>query len=130
MVQFATAKIGAIMVNINPSYRTFELEYCLKQSEIKLLILQGRFKTSDYVGMFYEACPEAYESRPGRLMSEKFPFLKTIIFMGEIPYNGLYSCVITSYSIHYTKLYEIEQIPFVIKRTYYLSDCYINLSNP
>ena len=42
IVQFATAKIGAIMVNINPSYRTFELEYCLKQSEIKLLILQGR----------------------------------------------------------------------------------------
>lgn len=91
MVQFATAKIGAIMVNINPAYRTFELDYCLKQSEVKLLILQGRFKTSDYVGMFYEACPEAYESRPGRLLSEKFPFLKTIIFMGEIPYNGMYS---------------------------------------
>jgi len=90
IVQFATAKIGAIMVNINPSYRTFELEYCLKQSEIKLLILQGRFKTSDYVGMFYETCPEAYESRPGRILSEKFPFLKTVVFMGDIPYNGMY----------------------------------------
>ncbi|KAF5091277.1 3-[(3aS,4S,7aS)-7a-methyl-1,5-dioxo-octahydro-1H-inden-4-yl]propanoyl:CoA ligase [anaerobic digester metagenome] len=90
VVQFATAKIGAIMVNINPSYRTFELEYCLKQSEIKLLILQGRFKTSDYVGMFYETCPEAYESRPGRILSEKFPFLKTVVFMGDIPYNGMY----------------------------------------
>ncbi|MDD1724535.1 MAG: AMP-binding protein, partial [Methanospirillum sp.] len=90
IVQFATAKIGAIMVNINPSYRTFELEYCLKQSEIKLLILQGRFKTSDYVGMFYETCPEAYESRPGRVLSEKFPFLKTVVFMGDIPYNGMY----------------------------------------
>jgi len=90
IVQFATAKIGAIMVNINPSYRTFELEYCLKQSEIKLLILQGRFKTSDYVGMFYETCPEAYEARPGRILSEKFPFLKTVVFMGDIPYNGMY----------------------------------------
>jgi len=90
IVQFATAKIGAIMVNINPLYRTFELEYCLKQSEIKLLILQGRFKTSDYVGMFYETCPEAYESRPGRILSEKFPFLKTVVFMGDIPYNGMY----------------------------------------
>lgn len=90
IVQFATAKIGAIMVNINPAYRTFELEYCLKQSEIKLLILQGRFKTSDYVGMFYETCPEAYESRPGRILSEKFPFLKTVVFMGDIPYNGMY----------------------------------------
>ena len=73
VVQFATAKIGAIMVNINPAYRTYELEYVLKQAEIQTLILQGRFKTSDYVGMFYEACPEAYESRPGRLNSEKFP---------------------------------------------------------
>ena len=90
IVQFATAKIGAIMVNINPAYRTFELEYCLKQSEIKLLILQGRFKTSDYVGMFYETCPEAYESRPGRILSVKFPFLKTVVFMGDIPYNGMY----------------------------------------
>ena len=90
VVQFATAKIGAIMVNINPAYRTFELEYCLKQSEIKLLILQGRFKTSDYVGMFYETCPEAYESKPGRILSEKFPFLKTVVFMGDIPYNGMY----------------------------------------
>ncbi len=40
------------------------------------LIVQGRFKTSDYVGMFYEACPEAYEAKPGRISSEKFPFLK------------------------------------------------------
>ncbi|HWQ66481.1 MAG TPA: AMP-binding protein [Methanospirillum sp.] len=91
IVQFATAKIGAIMVNINPAYRTFEFDYCLRQSEIKLLIIQGRFKTSDYVGMFYEACPEAYEARPGRILSEKFPFLKTVVFMGDIPYNGMYS---------------------------------------
>ena len=53
VVQFATAKIGAIMVNINPAYRTYELEYALRQSEIQTLIIQGRFKTSDYVGMFY-----------------------------------------------------------------------------
>ena len=90
LVQFATAKIGAVMVNINPAYRTFELEYALKQSEVDTLILQGRFKTSDYVGMFYEACPEAFEAKPGRLRSEKFPYLRNIVFMGEIPYNGMY----------------------------------------
>ncbi|HZD43636.1 MAG TPA: AMP-binding protein, partial [Methanomicrobiales archaeon] len=61
LTQFATAKIGAIMVNINPAYRTYELEYALKQSEVQTLLIQGRFKTSDYVGMFYEACPEASE---------------------------------------------------------------------
>jgi fatty-acyl-CoA synthase len=90
VVQFATAKIGAIMVNINPAYRTYELEYVLKQAEIQTLIVQGRFKTSDYVGMFFEACPEAYESRPGRLNSEKFPFLKNVIYIGDIPYNGMF----------------------------------------
>jgi fatty-acyl-CoA synthase len=91
VIQFATAKIGAIMVNINPAYRTYELEYALKQSEIQTLILQGRFKTSDYVGMFYEACPEAYEQKPGRISSEKFPFLKNVVFMGNIPYNGTFT---------------------------------------
>jgi len=91
VIQFATAKIGAIMVNINPAYRTYELEYVLKQAEIQTLILQGRFKTSDYVGMFYEACPEAYEQKPGRISSEKFPFLKNVIFMGNIPYNGTFT---------------------------------------
>ncbi|MFA4824659.1 MAG: AMP-binding protein [Methanoregula sp.] len=91
VVQFATAKIGAIMVNINPAYRTYELEYVLKQAEIQTLIIQGRFKTSDYVGMFYEACPEAFESKPGKISSEKFPFLKNAVFLGDIPYNGMYT---------------------------------------
>ena len=90
IVQFATAKIGAIMVNINPAYRTYEFEYAMKQAEVQTLIIQGRFKTSDYVGMFYEACPEAFESRAGRLKSDKFPFLKNVIFMGDVPYNGMY----------------------------------------
>ncbi len=90
LVQFATAKIGAVMVNINPAYRTFELEYALKQSEVDTLILQGKFKTSDYVGMFYEACPEAFEAKPGKIRSEKFPYLRNVVFMGEIIYNGMY----------------------------------------
>ncbi|KQC05101.1 MAG: AMP-binding protein [Methanoculleus sp. SDB] len=90
IVQFATAKIGAIMVNLNPAYRTYELEYVLKQAEIHTILLQGRFKTSDYVGMFYEACPEAIESRPGRINSDKFPFLRNVVFIGDIPYNGMF----------------------------------------
>ncbi|MBN1194471.1 MAG: AMP-binding protein [Methanomicrobiaceae archaeon] len=90
VVQFASAKIGAIMVNLNPAYRTYELEYVLKQAEIHTILLQGRFKTSDYVGMFYEACPEAIESRPGRIKSDKFPFLRNVVFIGDIPYNGMF----------------------------------------
>ncbi|HDR72800.1 MAG TPA: AMP-binding protein [Methanoculleus sp.] len=91
LVQFATAKIGAIMVNINPAYRTYELEHVLKQAEVHTLIIMGRFKTSDYVGMFYEACPDAIEARAGRINSEKFPFLKNVVFLGDIPYNGMYT---------------------------------------
>ena len=62
LVQFATAKIGAVMVNINPAYRKFELEYALKQSEVDTLTLQDRIH--DYVGMFYEACPEHLKQSP------------------------------------------------------------------
>lgn len=91
LVQFATSKIGAIMVNINPAYRTYELEYVLKQSEISTLFIQGRFKTSDYIGMFYEACPEAYEAKHGRISCEKFPFLKNVIFIGNTPYQGMFT---------------------------------------
>ncbi len=91
VIQFATAKVGAIMVNLNPAYRTYELEYALKQSESQTLFIQGRFKTSDYIGMFYKACPEAYECKAGRISSEKFPFLKNAIFLGDTPYNGLYT---------------------------------------
>ncbi len=53
------------MVNINPAYRTHELEYALRQSETQALLLLDRFKTSDYVQMFYEVCPEARNSQPG-----------------------------------------------------------------
>ncbi|MDK2974805.1 MAG: fatty-acyl-CoA synthase [Methanofollis sp.] len=91
LTQFATAKIGAILVNINPAYRVFEFEYALKQAEVSTLILQGRFKSSDYVGMFYEVCPEAIDARAGRISSEKFPFLKNVVFMGDIPYNGMFT---------------------------------------
>jgi len=51
LVQYATAKIGAILVNINPAYRTHELEYVLNQAGVRMLVSAERFKTSDYVGM-------------------------------------------------------------------------------
>ncbi|MFF1614561.1 AMP-binding protein [Amycolatopsis sp. NPDC058278] len=61
LLQYATAKIGAILVNINPSYRTHELEYVLKQAGISVLVAARAFKTSDYAGMIEEVrgnCPE------------------------------------------------------------------------
>jgi fatty-acyl-CoA synthase len=61
IVQYATAKIGAILVNINPAYRTHELAYVLKQSGVRTLVSATEFKTSDYVGMVDEVRPDAPE---------------------------------------------------------------------
>ncbi len=65
VIQFATARIGAILVNINPAYRTSELEYALQQSGVSFLILARAFRQSDYVGMLGEvkgACPDLREA--------------------------------------------------------------------
>jgi fatty-acyl-CoA synthase len=93
ITQFATAKAGIILVNINPAYRTHELEYALRQSEAQGLLLMDRFKTSDYVKMFYEVCPEAKDSEPGQIRSEKLPFLRTAILIRGEKQPGMYSWI-------------------------------------
>ncbi|MFC3285141.1 AMP-binding protein [Litchfieldella rifensis] len=79
ITQFATAKIGAILVNINPSYRTHELEYALKQSGTSTLILQGAFKASDYVAMVAELVPELTQQRAHGLSCSRLPSLERVI---------------------------------------------------
>ena len=79
--QFATAKIGAVMVNVNPAYRTHELAYLLQQCEASALILIGQFRTSDYVAMVKEVVPELQGSQPGQLSSPKYPYLKHVIYI-------------------------------------------------
>lgn len=83
ITQFATAKAGIIMVNINPAYRTHELEYALRQSEAQALLLMDRFKSSDYIQMFFQVCPEARDAKPGDIHSEKLPFLRTAVAIRE-----------------------------------------------
>ncbi|ALM54653.1 AMP-binding protein [Halomonas huangheensis] len=80
LTQFATAKVGAVLVNINPSYRTHELEYALKQSGTSTLILQGEFKSSNYVGTLAELAPELKRSRTAApLKLAGLPDLKRVI---------------------------------------------------
>ena len=81
VAQFATAKIGAVMVTVNPAYRTHELEYVLKQSDASAIILIGNFRSSDYVGMLNEVVPELVTSAPGQLRSDKLPHLQNVIFI-------------------------------------------------
>ena len=81
VAQFATAKIGAVLVTVNPAFRTHELEYVLKQSEAHALILIGQFRTSDYVAMTNEVIPELKDSDPGELHCSNLPYLRNVIFI-------------------------------------------------
>jgi fatty-acyl-CoA synthase len=91
LVQLATAKIGAIMVCINPAYRLYELEYALNKVECKTLITDVSFKTSDYLGMINTLAPELESSHPGQLEAKKLPYLKHVIRMGSDNTPGMYN---------------------------------------
>ncbi len=89
LTQYATAKIGAILVNINPSYRLHELEYVLNQSECHFLVAADKFKYSNYTGMLRELAPELEFSRPGRLHAARIPHLRKIITLREDSVPGM-----------------------------------------
>jgi len=83
LAQFATARLGVILVNINPAYRLFELEYALNKVGCRGLITARQFKTSDYTGMLQTLAPELENTEPGKLNAARLPHLKTVICMGE-----------------------------------------------
>jgi fatty-acyl-CoA synthase len=89
ITQFATAKLGAILVNINPSYRLNEVQYALAQSGCTWLVTAPRFKTSDYTAMIHELTPELAASRPGALRSATFPSLRGVVRLGDEPSPGM-----------------------------------------
>lgn len=89
VTQFATSKIGAILVNINPSYRLHELEYVLNQSGCSAIVIAAAFKTSNYTEMLNSLAPELAHCEIGQLQSEKLPELRTVIRMGEDRVPGM-----------------------------------------
>ncbi len=89
VTQFATAKAGIILVNINPAYRLAELEYALNKVGCKGLITASAFKSSDYVGMLRQLAPELDRAQPGALQAEKLPELRTVICIDEAPQAGM-----------------------------------------
>jgi fatty-acyl-CoA synthase len=90
LTQFATAKIGAILVCINPAYRTFELEFALNKSGCVALVTAQRYLTSDYAGMLVELAPELSISAPGKLSAVRLPHLKHVIAIGDVPPPGMW----------------------------------------
>ncbi len=91
LTQFATAKIGAILVCVNPAYRLYELEYSLNKVACKGLITAPSFKTSLYLDMLYELAPELRDCKPGELISQKFPHLKSVIRMDDEISPGMFN---------------------------------------
>lgn len=91
LVQFATARIGAILVNINPSYQTSELEYALGHAGVSTLIAASHFRDTDYLAKLFVLAPELATARPGELRAKKIPKLKRVIQLGPDPVQGAMS---------------------------------------
>ncbi len=89
ILQFATAKIGAILVTINTSYKSAELEYILNQSDSSALFMVKSFKDTDYVQTVYDVIPELPAAEPGKLASPKLPHLGNVIFIGQETPTGM-----------------------------------------
>ena len=90
LTQFATAKAGLILVNINPAYRLSELEFVINKVECKALITASKFKTSDYISMISDLAPEVESSQPGELQAKKIPSLRYLIQIGG-EHPGMFS---------------------------------------
>ncbi len=91
VTQFATGKMGAVLVTVNTNYRTTELEYLLKQSDATTILLMDAWKDTSYIDMIYEIAPELKDSEPGKLICSQLPFLKNVIVLGDKKYPGTYS---------------------------------------
>ena len=90
-VLYATAKIGAIAVTVNTNYKTEELAFVLKNSDMHTLCLTEGIPGSDYIDMIYELLPELRTTQRGKLKSERFPELRNVVYIGQEKFRGMYN---------------------------------------
>ncbi len=88
---FATARIGAVLVTVNTLYRSFELEYIVRQSDLKALAIIDSFRDHDYLETVYELIPELRTCQRGYLQSARFPKLRSVIYIGQEKHRGMYN---------------------------------------
>ncbi len=88
LLQFAAPKAGLILVNINPAYRSHELEYSLNKVGCRALVLPRRFKTSHYLEILGDLAPELAASAPGQLHAARLPTLREVILLDDAPEPG------------------------------------------
>ena len=89
LMQFATAKAGLVLVNINPAYRVAELEYALNKVGCRALVSASAFKSSDYLAMLAELAPELVRCAPGALKAARLPALEWVIRLGSDSTAGM-----------------------------------------
>ncbi|MFC3624927.1 AMP-binding protein [Vogesella amnigena] len=89
LMQFATAKAGLVLVNINPAYRRSELEYALGKVGCRALVLSPSFKSSDYLAILNDVVPELAASQPGELQAASLPELRWVVRLGSEPTPGM-----------------------------------------
>ena len=88
LTQFATARLGVLLVNINPAYRVPELEFALNSVGCRALVLSRSFKGSNYLEMVRELAPELGSAEPGKLAAARLPHLRHVIVMDDDPGPG------------------------------------------
>ena len=88
---FATAKIGVVLVTVNTAYKSHELDYILKQSDMKALAIIDGFRDVSYIETLYELVPELKEHSRGNLKSKEYPHLKNVIYIGPEKHRGMYN---------------------------------------
>ncbi|MGB0866968.1 MAG: AMP-binding protein [Granulosicoccaceae bacterium] len=91
VTQFATAKVGLVLVTINPAYRVSELEYALNKVACKGLVMAASFKSSQYVEMLESIAPELQQAAPGQLKAAKVSSLHTVVVIGDTAPAGAYT---------------------------------------
>ncbi|OQY24772.1 MAG: AMP-binding protein, partial [Desulfobacteraceae bacterium 4572_35.2] len=89
IVQFASAKIGAVLVTVNTSYKSSELDYVLKQSDSKMLFLVDGFKDTNYVDTVYDVATELRECDGSELNCAALPCLKNVMYIGDETPTGM-----------------------------------------
>ncbi len=90
-LQFATAKVGAVLLTVNTNYRTAELAYLLAHSDTETLFIIDGYQDTDYIQTVYHLVPELKVQARGRLVSRRFPHLKRVCFLGQEKHRGMYS---------------------------------------
>lgn len=90
VIQFAAAQIGAILVTINPAYRTIELESVMTKTQVKALVVADRFKSSDYIALLDDVAPEVKRSEPGKIRCERLPDLTHVFHLSSESVPGMF----------------------------------------